>query len=59
MLYGACPAVQVTHKRSGIEMTRKLIQCLLPGAWLNDEVMNMYMGLLQVVPMFKWCTQDV
>eukprot|EP00884_Botryococcus_braunii_P022152 jgi/Botrbrau1/8620/Bobra.0196s0017.1 len=39
--------ILVTHRRSGIDMTRRLIQCLCPGQWLNDEVMNMYMGLLQ------------
>ncbi len=40
--------VLVTHLHSGIDMTRKLIRCLCPAEWLNDEVMNLYMGLLQV-----------
>ncbi|KAK9845918.1 hypothetical protein WJX81_005972 [Elliptochloris bilobata] len=39
--------VLVTHLNSGIDMTRKLIRCLRPSGWLNDEVMNLYMGLLQ------------
>ena len=39
--------VLVTHLHSGIDMTRKLIRCLCPAEWLNDEVMNLYMGLLQ------------
>ena len=29
-----------------IEMTTALIQCLQPLAWLNDEVINYYMALL-------------
>jgi len=44
---GADREVLVTHLRSGIDMTRKLIRCLRPQEWLNDEVMNLYMGLLQ------------
>ena len=39
--------ILVTHLHSGIDMTRKLIRCLCPAEWLNDEVMNLYMGLLQ------------
>lgn len=37
------------HKGTNIEMTRKLLACLKPPAWLNDEVMNLYVGLLQVL----------
>jgi len=29
-----------------IEMTTKLLSCLEPGSWLNDEVMNFYLELL-------------
>eukprot|EP01083_Nonionella_stella_P090835 253826_1 len=32
---------------SGIEMTAKWIRCLHPGTWLNDEVINFFMVLLQ------------
>jgi hypothetical protein len=30
--------VLALHDNSNIEVTRAVIQCLLPGAWLNDEV---------------------
>jgi Ulp1 family protease len=26
------------HEETNIEVTRAIIQCLVPGAWLNDEV---------------------
>lgn len=29
-------------------ITRQQVQCMKPGQWLNDEVINMYMALLQV-----------
>jgi sentrin-specific protease 1 len=35
------------HKETNIEVTRNIIQCLLPGAWLNDEVINVYMELMK------------
>lgn len=38
----------VDHKHSGVIITRKDIRTLTSRAWLNDEVMNVYMGLLQV-----------
>lgn len=28
----------VTHENSNIEITGEILQCLRPGAWLNDEV---------------------
>lgn len=28
----------VLHNETNIEVTRAVMQCLLPGAWLNDEV---------------------
>lgn len=28
----------MTHENSNIEITGELLQCLRPGAWLNDEV---------------------
>ena len=36
------------HKNTNITIARKDMLCLLPGVWLNDEVVNVYMGLLQV-----------
>lgn len=40
--------VLVNHKHSGVIVTRKDIRTLASRAWLNDEIMNVYMGLLQV-----------
>ncbi len=40
--------ILVHQKGSNIEMTRRLIACLDGLEWLNDEVINIYMGLLQV-----------
>lgn len=37
----------VTHESSNIEITRGVLQCLKPGAWLNDEVINLYLELLK------------
>lgn len=39
--------VLVFHKGSNIEVTGEILQCLLPGSWLNDEVINVYMELLK------------
>ncbi|KAH7844628.1 hypothetical protein Vadar_030093 [Vaccinium darrowii] len=39
--------VLVAHENSNIEITGELLQCLRPGAWLNDEVINMYLELLK------------
>lgn len=36
------------HKSSNIGVTRGLLACLKSRIWLNDEVMNLTMGLLQV-----------
>lgn len=30
--------VLVTHENSNIDITGEILQCLGPGAWLNDEV---------------------
>nr|ADE76671.1 unknown [Picea sitchensis] len=35
------------HENSNIEITREILQCLLPGGWLNDEVINLYLELLK------------
>ncbi|KAL1807365.1 hypothetical protein ACET3Z_024355 [Daucus carota] len=37
----------VTHQESNIEITGELLQCLKPCAWLNDEVINLYLVLLK------------
>ena len=42
--------VLVEHTHSGVDIARKDIRTLKTRQWLNDEVMNVYMGLLQVKP---------
>ncbi|CAN0855854.1 Ubiquitin-like-specific protease ESD4 [Linum grandiflorum] len=37
----------VNHDSSGIDITGEILQCLKPGAWLNDEVINVYLELLK------------
>ncbi|CAA3011386.1 ubiquitin-like-specific protease ESD4 [Olea europaea subsp. europaea] len=39
--------VLVSHKSSNIDITGEILQCLKPGAWLNDEVINLYLDLLK------------
>ncbi|XP_075265140.1 uncharacterized protein LOC142357376, partial [Convolutriloba macropyga] len=39
--------VVARHPESQDELTRKDLRRLLPGEWLSDEVINMYMKLLQ------------
>lgn len=39
--------VLVAHENSNIEITAQHFQCLRPGAWLNDEVINVYLELLK------------
>ncbi|KAH9318397.1 hypothetical protein KI387_020166, partial [Taxus chinensis] len=39
--------VLVMHESSNIEITGRILQCLMPGAWLNDEVINLYFELLK------------
>ncbi|KAI3975292.1 hypothetical protein MKX01_033532 [Papaver californicum] len=39
--------ILVTHQKSNIEITGQILQCLKPGVWLNDEVINVYFGLLK------------
>ncbi|KAL1548454.1 Ulp1 peptidase [Salvia divinorum] len=39
--------VLATHVNSGIDISGEMLQCLRPGAWLNDEVINVYLGLLK------------
>eukprot|EP01054_Gregarina_sp_Poly1_P003113 Gregarina_sp_Poly_1__3112@NODE_1876_length_3153_cov_184_290992_g1217_i0_p1_GENE_NODE_1876_length_3153_cov_184_290992_g1217_i0NODE_1876_length_3153_cov_184_290992_g1217_i0_p1_ORF_typecomplete_len510_score56_51Peptidase_C48/PF02902_19/9_3e37Peptidase_C57/PF03290_13/0_23Peptidase_C57/PF03290_13/4_5e03Peptidase_C5/PF00770_18/1_3Peptidase_C5/PF00770_18/7_1e02_NODE_1876_length_3153_cov_184_290992_g1217_i05472076 len=38
--------LKVVAAVDGIELTKRDLACLLPGEWLNDEVMNAYMNLL-------------
>eukprot|EP00775_Hariotina_reticulata_P005601 gene5601-5839_t len=44
---GPMTKVLVMHPKANIELTRELLQCMRHGQWLNDEVMNFYMALLQ------------
>ncbi|KAK2394968.1 Cysteine proteinases superfamily protein [Trifolium repens] len=39
--------ILVAHESSNIEIAGEKIRCLLPGAWLNDEVINLYLELLK------------
>lgn len=39
--------VLVTHDSSNIDITGQILLCLRPGAWLNDEVINLYLELLK------------
>ncbi|PWA46035.1 cysteine proteinases superfamily protein [Artemisia annua] len=39
--------VLVTHENSNITITGEVLRCLGPGAWLNDEVINLYLELLK------------
>ncbi|RYR76385.1 hypothetical protein Ahy_A01g000975 [Arachis hypogaea] len=39
--------VLVTHYKSNIEITGGTFQCLRPGGWLNDKVIDLYLVLLK------------
>ncbi|XP_020585360.1 ubiquitin-like-specific protease 1A isoform X2 [Phalaenopsis equestris] len=39
--------ILVTHKPSNISITREVLQRLRPNAWLNDEVIDLYLELLK------------
>lgn len=39
--------VLITHENSNIDITGEILQCLRPGGWLNDEVINVYFELLK------------
>ncbi|VVB16718.1 unnamed protein product [Arabis nemorensis] len=39
--------VLVSHKQSNLDIIGKSLQCLMPSAWLNDEVVNFYLELLK------------
>lgn len=46
-LYGSGSPDEVVASRFSVEVTRRQMECLRPGAWLNDEVINFYYKLLQ------------
>lgn len=50
--------VLVEHVHSGVDIARKDIRTLRSRQWLNDEVMNVYMGLLQVSTDCMWRTSQ-
>ncbi|GMI80108.1 EARLY IN SHORT DAYS 4 [Hibiscus trionum] len=39
--------ILVSHQNSSIDIRGEVLQCLKPGAWLNDEVINLYLELLK------------
>ncbi|KAL8481537.1 hypothetical protein ACS0TY_027878 [Phlomoides rotata] len=39
--------IVASHERSNLDITGEKLQCLKPGAWLNDEVINLYLELLK------------
>ncbi|XP_057547731.1 ubiquitin-like-specific protease ESD4 isoform X3 [Amaranthus tricolor] len=39
--------ILVNHENSNIDITGEILQCLRPGEWLNDEVINVYLELLK------------
>jgi len=38
---------KIIQTRFGINMKVSLLQCLTPGVWLNDEVINFWLGMVQ------------
>ncbi|KAK4794147.1 hypothetical protein SAY86_012141 [Trapa natans] len=46
-LSGDRKRVLVAHRDSGIKISGEILQCLRPTAWLNDEVINLYLELLK------------
>ncbi|KAH0448192.1 hypothetical protein IEQ34_021992 [Dendrobium chrysotoxum] len=44
---GNSDEILVRHEPSNIVISRGVLQCLRPGAWLNDEVINLYLELLK------------
>ncbi|XP_019419967.1 PREDICTED: ubiquitin-like-specific protease ESD4 [Lupinus angustifolius] len=45
--YAKRKKILVTHENSNIEINAEKFQCLRLGAWLNDEVINVYHELLK------------
>lgn len=46
-ILNAPPTEELLTEKYGITMSRKKMACLRPSTWLNDEVINFYMELLQ------------
>jgi Ulp1 family protease len=46
-LWGDGSSGEVLASRFSVDLTRGQLQCLRPGEWLNDEVINFYYKLLQ------------
>uniref|UniRef100_A0A0E0KDL2 Ubiquitin-like protease family profile domain-containing protein n=1 Tax=Oryza punctata TaxID=4537 RepID=A0A0E0KDL2_ORYPU len=44
---GSSTEILVQHEPSNIEVSREKFRCLRPTAWLNDEVINLYLELLK------------
>ncbi len=44
---GPAEEVLVDHEGSQIVLTRRDVRCMAAGQWLNDEVVNTFLGLLQ------------
>ena len=51
------PQVLVSHKQSNIEIRRVEMDSLRGLNWLNDEIMNIYVNLLQVSLKSRGCPQ--
>ncbi|KAI3804570.1 hypothetical protein L1987_26216 [Smallanthus sonchifolius] len=45
--YSNWSKVLAAHENSNITITGEVLQCLRPRAWLNDEVINVYLELLK------------
>lgn len=46
-LWGSGSPTEVVASRFSVDLTRGKMECLRPGTWLNDEVINFYFKLLQ------------
>jgi len=46
-LWGGGSPDEVLASRFSVNLTRRQLECLRPGEWLNDEVINFYFKLLQ------------
>jgi hypothetical protein len=66
LLQGPGPANELLahHERASIDIRREHMRCLVETEWLNDEVINMYVAMLQVSKQLSqrqhcgWC-QDL
>ncbi len=45
---GGAQEEKLLEHATGIDVTRKHIQCMRFNEWLNDEVINVFMAMLQV-----------